>query len=72
MEENFKDAWYIKKLAIISDALDSIAKGKKIVVFELDRESFDSIKSTLSDSNNFENQFKIEISENEFLHLLSE
>jgi len=74
MEENTKSFdGILEKLAIISEALDSMYSGTKTVVFELDNVEFHQTKSQLSDVQGVDDKtFKIIISSNEFIYFLNE
>jgi hypothetical protein len=63
---------YLEKLAVICDAIDELHQGKKIIVFELDRENFVKIRKELKTVGDDKDEFKIDISGNEFIYLLNE
>jgi hypothetical protein len=63
---------YLEKLAILCDAFDNLHEGKKAVVFEVDRETFVKLRSSLKNITDDENRFKIDISGIEFIYLLNE
>lgn len=74
MEENQESLGYLNKLALISDSLDSLHSGKKIIVFDLNETEFELVKNVINpqEMGQDKTNFKIEISGNEFLFLLSE
>ena len=62
----------IEKLALISDGLVNILpNAKTVVVYSLNNEDFNFMKSQVSDFSNNE-QFKIDISGTEFIFLKDE
>jgi hypothetical protein len=73
MGEIQKDSEFLKKLAIISEAASETVEGKFSVVFEVNRFEFDKILSSIGGkSEEDKNQFKIEISDNDFIFILDE
>ena len=74
MEENKESLGYLNKLALISESLDNLHSGKKIVVFDLNETEFELVKDVITpkEISQDNTNFKIEISGNEFLFLLSE
>jgi len=73
MAENQKDSELLKKLAIISEAASETIEGKFSAVFEVNRFEFSKILSSIGEKpNEGSNQFKIEISENDFIFILDE
>jgi hypothetical protein len=74
MDENKESVGYLGKLAMVSDALDNLHEGTKIVVFEVKKDDYDMVKNVVKPSQVGEDNsnFKIEISGNEFIFLLSE
>lgn len=69
-EESFDG--YLEKLAMLCDAFDNLHKGKRAVVFEVDRETFVKLRTNLKNITDDENKFKIDISGTEFIYLLNE
>lgn len=63
---------YLEKLALVCQAIDELHDGKKIVVFEVNRENFVKIRTELKNVGDDKDQFKIDISGNEFIYLLNE
>lgn len=62
----------IEKFALISDGLGEIfPNGKSVVVFSLDKEDFNFVKTQVNDFSSTE-QFKIDISGIEFIFLRDE
>jgi hypothetical protein len=62
----------IEKLALISEGLvDILPNAKTVVVYSLNNEDFNFMKSQVSDFSNNE-QFKIDISGTEFIFLKDE
>jgi hypothetical protein len=71
MEENFKSIdGVIEKLALISDAVDSLfPEGKSAVVFQLNNEEFKKVQNNFREIDKNHKQFKIDISGVEFIFL---
>ena len=71
MEENYKSVdGIIEKLALISDAVDSLfPEGKSAVVFQLKTEDFKKVQNNFREVDKNHKQFKIDISGIEFIFL---
>lgn len=71
MEENYKSIdGVIEKLALISDAVDSLfPEGKSAVVFQLKTEDFKKVQNNFREVDKNHKQFKIDISGIEFIFL---
>lgn len=71
MEENYKSVdGVIEKLALISDAVDSLfPEGRSAVVFQLKNEEFKKVQSNFREIDMSHKQFKIDISGVEFIFL---
>lgn len=71
MEENYKSVdGVIEKLALISDAVDSLfPDGKSAVVFQLNNEDFKKVQGNFREIDKNHKQFKIDISGVEFIFL---
>ena len=71
MEENYKSVdGIIEKLALISDAVDSLfPEGKSAVVFQLKTEDFKKFQNNCREVDKNHKQFKIDISGIEFIFL---
>lgn len=71
MEENYKSVdGIIEKLALISDAVDSLfPEGRSAVVFQLKNEDFKKVQSNFREIDREHKQFKIDISGVEFIFL---
>lgn len=71
MEENYKSIdGVIDKLALVSDALESLfPNGKSAVVFQLNTEDFKKVQNNFRDVDRNHKQFKIDISGIEFIFL---
>jgi hypothetical protein len=71
MEENYKSVdGIIEKLALISDAVDSLfPEGRSAVVFQLKDEEFKKVQSNFREIDMSHKQFKIDISGVEFIFL---
>lgn len=71
MEENYKSIdGVIDKLALVSDALESLfPDGKSAVVFQLNTEDFKKVQNNFRDVDRNHKQFKIDISGIEFIFL---
>jgi hypothetical protein len=69
MEENYKSVdGIIEKLALISDAVDSLfPDGRSAVVFQLKTEEFKKVQSNFREIDREHKQFKIDISGVEFI-----
>lgn len=73
MAENQENSEFLKKLAMISEAASETVEGKISLVFEVNRFEFYKILSTISEKpEEGSNQFKIEISDNDFIFILDE
>lgn len=71
MGENYKSIdGVIDKLALVSDALESLfPDGKSAVVFQLNTEDFKKVQNNFRDVDRNHKQFKIDISGIEFIFL---
>ena len=71
MEENYKSIdGVIDKLALVSDALESLfPDGKSAVVFQLNTEDFKKVQNNFRDVDRNHKKFKIDISGVEFIFL---
>jgi hypothetical protein len=71
MEENYKSIdGIIEKLALVSDAVDSLfPDGKSAVVFQLKNEDFKKVQNNFREVDSNHKQFKIDISGVEFIFL---
>jgi hypothetical protein len=71
MEENYKSIdGIIEKLALVSDAVDSLfPEGKSAVVFQLKNEDFKKVQNNFREIDRNHKQFKIDISGVEFIFL---
>jgi hypothetical protein len=71
MEENYKSIdGIIEKLALVSDAVDSLfPDGKSAVVFQLKNEDFKKVQNNFREIDSNHKQFKIDISGVEFIFL---
>ena len=71
MEENYKSVdGIIEKLALISDAVDSLfPDGKSAVVFQLKNDDFKKVQNNFREVDKNHKQFKIDISGVEFIFL---
>lgn len=71
MGENYKSVdGVIEKLALISDAVDSLfPDGKSAVVFQLNNEDFKKVQGNFREIDKNHKQFKIDISGVEFIFL---
>jgi hypothetical protein len=71
MEENYKSIdGIIEKLALVSDAVDSLfPEGKSAVVFQLKHEDFKKVQNNFREIDRNHKQFKIDISGVEFIFL---
>lgn len=63
----------IEKLALLSDAAESLfPNGKMVVVFELKEDDFKRVQDNFRQVDKTNKQFKIDISGTEFIFLLDE
>ena len=71
MGENYKSIdGIIEKLALVSDAVDSLfPDGKSAVVFQLKNEDFKKVQNNFREVDSNHKQFKIDISGVEFIFL---
>jgi len=71
MEENYKSVdGIIEKLALISDAVDSLfPEGRSAVVFALNEEDFKKVQDNFREVDRGHKHFKIDISGTEFIFL---
>jgi hypothetical protein len=74
MDENKKSVdGVIQKLAIISDAIESLfPDGKCMIAFELKEKDYKTVQKNFRDVDRNYKQFKIDISNTEFIFLLDE
>lgn len=63
---------YLEKLALISEAIDELYDGKKIIVLQLNREEFVKMRDVIKGIDESKNEFKIDISGIEFVFILDE
>jgi hypothetical protein len=63
---------YLEKLALISEAIDELYNGKKIIVLQLNREEFVRMRDVIKGIDESKNEFKIDISGIEFVFILDE
>ena len=63
---------YLEKLALISEAIDELYNGKKIIVLQLNREEFVKMRDVIKGIDESKNEFKIDISGIEFVFILDE
>lgn len=65
--------WIIEKLALLSDASESLfPNGKMVIVFELKENDFKKVQENFRQVDKTHKQFKIDISGTEFIFLLDE
>jgi hypothetical protein len=63
----------IERMALVSDAIDSLfVNGKKVIVIELNKFDFEQTKRQFKNVDPNLNQFKIDISGIEFIFILDE
>lgn len=63
----------IERMALVSDAIDSLfVNGKKVIVIELNKFDFEQTKRQFKNVDTNLNQFKIDISGIEFIFILDE
>lgn len=73
MGENQENSEFLKKLAMISEAASETVEGKFSAVFEVNRFEFYKILATIGKKpEEGSNQFKIEMSDNDFIFILDE
>lgn len=74
MEENTEVIYgLIERMALVSDAIDSLfVNGKKVIVIELNKFDFEQTKKQFKTVDPKLNQFKIDISGIEFIFILDE
>ena len=74
MDQNKKSVdGIIQKLAIISDAIESLfPDGKCMIAFELKEKDYKTVQKNFRDIDRNYTQFKIDISNTEFIFLLDE
>jgi hypothetical protein len=72
MAENEKSIdGVIEKLALIADAIDNLfPEGKTAIAFELNKEDFKKVQGNFRQIDQHHKQFKVEISNTEFMFLL--
>ena len=74
MDENKKSVdGVIQKLAMISDAIENLfPEGKCMIAFELKKKDYKTVQKNFRDVDRNYKQFKIDISNTEFIFLLDE
>lgn len=73
MAENKKSTnGILEKLAVISDQIQSLYKGKATIVFELNKEEYLKTISMFRDIDRSHKQFKIDISGTDLIFILDD
>lgn len=62
----------LEKLALITDSLQSLFKGKSTIVFELDKEEYTKVISHFREIDRHHKQFSIDMSGTELVFILNE
>jgi len=62
----------LEKLALITDSLQSLFKGKSTIVFELDKEEYNQVISHFREIDRHHKQFSIDMSGTELVFILNE
>jgi hypothetical protein len=71
MGENKKDFGVLSDLAEIADKLDKTYRGRKTVIFELDKEEYQSTINMFREIDRQNDKFKVDISGIEFIYILN-
>lgn len=73
MEKNIKSPEFLSKMALISEATEDLIRGKVTVVYQLDRETYDSVHRSFNQNiEDKSKEFKIEISNTDFIFVSGE
>lgn len=71
MAENKKDFGVLSDLAEIADKLENVYRGRKTVIFELDKEEYQTTINMFREIDRKNDKFKVDISGIEFIYILN-
>lgn len=71
MGENKKDFGVLSDLAEVADKLEKVYRGRKTVIFELDKEEYQSTINMFREIDRKNDKFKVDISGIEFIYILN-
>lgn len=71
MAENKKDFGPLSDLAEIADKLEQLYRGRKTIIFELNKEEYQSTLNMFREVDRRNDKFKIDISGIEFIYILN-
>jgi hypothetical protein len=69
MAENKKDFGPLSDLAEIADKLEQLYRGRKTIIFELDKEEYQTTLNMFREVDRQNDKFKIDISGIEFIYI---
>jgi hypothetical protein len=70
MGEDKKDFGVLSDLAEIADKIEKVYRGRKTVIFELDKEEYQSTINMFREVDRKNDKFMVEISGIQFIHIL--
>jgi stress response protein SCP2 len=71
MAEDKKDFGVLSDLAEIADKLENAYRGRKTVIFELDKEEYQTTINMFREIDRKNDKFKVDISGIEFIYILN-
>lgn len=71
MGEGKKDFGILSDLAEVADKLEKVYRGRKTVIFELDKEEYQSTINMFREIDRKNDKFKVDISGIEFIYILN-
>lgn len=71
MAEDKKDFGILSDLAEVADKLEKVYRGRKTVIFELDKEEYQSTLNMFREVDRKNDKFKVDISGIEFIYILN-
>ena len=71
MGENKKDFGVLSDLAEVADKLEKVYRGRKTIIFELDKEEYQSTINMFREIDRKNDKFKVDISGIEFIYILN-
>lgn len=71
MGEGKKDFGVLSDLAEVADKLEKVYRGRKTVIFELDKEEYQSTINMFREIDRKNDKFKVDISGIEFIYILN-
>ena len=71
MAEDKKEFGVLSDLAEIADKLENVYRGRKTVIFELDKEEYQTTINMFREIDRKNDKFKVDISGIEFIYILN-